>query len=124
MKNPLPMALALLLTAPFAQAEIVDIKWSDTGRFQHTSELAPGKFAELCGPLRQGQSVKWSFGADIPLNFNVHYHVGKDVKFPAKQDQVSSQDGELQVTSAQDYCWMWTNKSATAARLTVTLLKY
>ena len=115
---------ALLLAAAAAQAEIVDLKWSDNGRFQHSTELAPGKFAELCGPLQRGQSVKWTFAADRPLNFNVHYHVGKDVKYPAKQDQVSSQDGELRVDAAQDYCWMWTNKSGVVAKLSVTLLRH
>ena len=40
------------------------------------------------------------------MDFNVHYHEGKDVRFPAKRAQVSKADGTLDVSVDQDYCWM------------------
>jgi hypothetical protein len=44
----------------------------------------PRKFAEIYDSLDAGQTVKWAFGADRVLSFNVHYHVDKDVRYPAK----------------------------------------
>jgi hypothetical protein len=112
--------LALAAAAP-ARAELVELVWKDGGRFGRTLTLAPGKFAEVCGTLRTGQTVAWSFEAAAPLNFNIHYHVDKDVHYPARQDQVSSLTGDLAVTAAQDYCWMWTNKAGKPVRLGLSL---
>jgi hypothetical protein len=67
--------------------------------------------------------VAWQFEASEALNFNVHYHEGKDVRFPAKQDGVTTLRGELKVERDHDYCWMWTNKGKRAATLTVLLKK-
>ena len=101
-------------------------KWStSSGRARGASigsfTVAPGKFAELCGSLSPGQTVNWSFDADGPLNFNIHHHVGKDVQYPKRLNQTYRSRGKLAVKSSQDYCWMWTNKSATAAQLAVRL---
>jgi len=85
--------------------------------------VAPGKFAELCGPLEPGQTSHWSFKSGRPLNFNIHCHVGKDVQYPAKKGQVGSLQGDLAVDSRQDCCWMWVDKSTAAARLTVFLTR-
>ena len=71
-----------------ARAELVDIRWDSAGLFETTMQVAPGKFAEVCGQLAKDQSVVWSFKADQPMNFNIHYHEGKQVVFPAKQDVV------------------------------------
>jgi hypothetical protein len=116
-----PFSALLLAAAPAAHAELVEIVWKDGGRFERSLTVAPGKFAEACGPLRQGQAVMWSFDAPAPLNFNIHYHVDKDVHYPARQDQVGSLKGELAVAAAQDYCWMWTNKSSKPVRLDLSL---
>jgi hypothetical protein len=32
-----------------AQAEVVEIRWSGEGRFEHQATVAPAKFVELCG---------------------------------------------------------------------------
>ena len=111
--------VALAAAAP-ARADLVELVWKD-GRFERTVTVAPGKFAEVCGPLRGGQAVTWSFDAEAPLNFNIHYHVGKDVHYPARQDQVARLQGELPVNAAQDYCWMWTNKGSKPARMDLLL---
>jgi hypothetical protein len=83
--------------------------------------VPPGKFAELCGALKPGQNVTWSFEAKSALNFNIHYHVGKEVRFPAQIDRTQGAQGELQVDAAQDYCWMWTNKTVIPTTLKVDL---
>jgi hypothetical protein len=75
----------------------------------------------LCGKLAVGAKVQRQFDAPAPLNFNIHFHEGKQVRFPAKQDQVAKADGTLRAEVDQDYCWMWTNKSASSASLKLTL---
>ena len=104
-----------------ARAELVEIGWDKAGRFETTVAVAPGKFAEVCGQLDRGQSVAWSFKADRPMNFNIHYHEGKQVVFPAKQDAAVDAQGKLDVSLSQDYCWMWTNKTDLPAQLRTVL---
>ncbi|MBI3367800.1 MAG: hypothetical protein HY021_04950 [Burkholderiales bacterium] len=113
--------VALSLCASLARAEVIDLQWQDGGRFERSLAIAPGKFVELCGPLEAGQAILWSFKADRAVNFNIHYHVDKDVRYPARKDQVASLQGELAVDSKQDYCWMWVNKTTTETKLSVTL---
>jgi len=114
---------SLSVGAPVAHAEVIDLQWQDGGRFERSLTIAPGKSAELCGPLNQGQVISWSFKADRALNFNIHYHVGKDVRYPAKKDQVASLQGALALDSKQDYCWMWVNKTTAVAKLSVALTR-
>ena len=114
-------AVALLLSANVAHAEVVDIAWDASGRFERVLDLAPAKFAEVCGRLTKGQSIAWSFKSGQPLNFNVHYHEGKSVVFPVKKDRSNELDGELQVAVDQDYCWMWENPSGAGTTFTMVL---
>ena len=114
---------ALWTGAGVVRAEIIDLQWQDGSRFERSLMIAPGKFAEICGSLDAGQTVNWAFKADRALNFNVHYHVDKDVRYPAKKDQVKQLNGDLAVDAKQDYCWMWSNKTNTTAKLSVTLMR-
>lgn len=120
MRKHLPIA-ALLAVLSGAHAEVVDIRWSDTGLFEHKGPVAAGKFVELCGKLPAGLAVRWDFEADLPVDFNVHYQVGKDVVFPNKLSAVASAKSTLVTMIEQDYCWMWTNKAAVASTLSVHL---
>jgi len=115
------MLPALVLVASAAHADADDIEWAADGSAAREVQVAPGRFVEWCGKLRRGEKVQWRFDASGPLNFNVHYHQGKDVHFPSKQDAVAKADGTLDIASDQDYCWMWTNKSATPASLKASL---
>ena len=123
MKQALIVAAWLMpaLVTPTAGAEIVDIHWSAEGRFVHQASLAPGKFVELCNKLPAGMKVRWSFDAGMPLEFNVHYHVGNGVAFPFKLSAVANARDTLDTKIEQDYCWMWSNKSAASTSLMVTL---
>jgi hypothetical protein len=121
--KPAMAVLLGLLCAASVKAEIITIaEWQRDLKIEHKLNVVPGKFVEICGPLAPGLTVAWGFEADTPLNFNIHYHLGKEVRYPAKQDQVQKQEGNFVVDAAQDYCWMWTNKSAKASKLNVTLL--
>lgn len=117
------LAATTLSMAAFAATHIVDIVWSPDGRFAHKAQIAAGKFVEVCGKLAVGEGVRWSFTAAAPVDFNIHYHVGKEAVFPAKQTQVSSGRDTLNVAVAQDYCWMWTNKGSAPVSLAVDLAR-
>ena len=114
------LVLALAI-ATGAGADVIDIKWDANGRFERNVNLAPGKFAEVCGKLPAGLKVRWAFNAGMPLDFNVHYHVDKAVVFPSKLTAVAAAKDVLDTKIDQDYCWMWSNKSASATTITVKL---
>lgn len=107
------MALSASVTG--AIADVVEITWDANGRFERTLAVAPGKFIEVCGKLAADAKVHWDFTASTPLDFNVHYHLGKDVVFPSKLSAVATAKDTLAAKSEEDYCWMWSNQSATAA---------
>jgi hypothetical protein len=115
------LALSTPVGATLAANHIVDIQWSNDGRFQHQAQVAAGKFVEICGKLSSGNVIRWSFDGSAPMDFNIHYHVGKDVVFPAKVSQVATGQDTLAVTVPQDYCWMWANKGTTPVNLKVEL---
>ena len=114
-------ALLLAISIPaVAHADIVDIKWND-GRFSHKASIAPKKFLEVCGKQKMGGNVAWQFKGNAPTDFNIHYHVGKDVTYPENRKSVASADGTLSVSIDQDYCWMWSNRSAQPVDIDVSL---
>lgn len=123
----LPATLALatvsLCGGALAASHIVDIAWAANGRFAHEAQIAAGKFVEACGKLSAGERVRWHFTSGAPVDFNIHHHVGKEAVFPVKQTQISSDDDTLNVTVAQDYCWMWTNKGSAPVSLMVELAR-
>jgi hypothetical protein len=117
------LAAATLCGGALAASHIVDIAWAPDGRFTHQAQIAAGKFVEVCGKLSAGKGVRWSFTTGAPVDFNIHYHVGKEAVFPAKQAQIAVGRDTLNVTVAQDYCWMWTNKGSAPVSLTVDLAR-
>ena len=124
MIHRISVALSLaILCSTAARADIIDIAWNEQGRFERRVSVAPGKFAEVCGKLSRADSVAWRFEASGPLNFNIHYHEGKDVRYPERRDALADASGRLQVVLDQDYCWMWTNKSGQAVDLNLLLTR-
>lgn len=117
------VALSALALISEAQAELIAVKWSSDGKFDRTQSIAPGKFAEICEPLAKGTVVMWQFKASGPLNFNIHFHQGKEVVFPEKKDGVSDLQGTLVAQGKEDYCWMWTNKGEAVSSIRVLLAK-
>lgn len=115
------VTLLLLAMAGSVGAAVQDIRWNEAGIHAQTIDIAAGKFAEVCGPLKAGEQVAWSFEADGPLNFNIHFHEGEKVTYPARENGVSKREGELKVEQGQGYCWMWSNKGAQPVRLKLAL---
>jgi hypothetical protein len=113
--------LTALVLGTVSHGEIIEVKWDAANKFERTQAIAPGKFVEICENLPKGSVVKWEFKASAPLNFNVHFHQGKEVSFPEKQDGVSERQGTLIAPSKEDYCWMWANRGDTASNIRVLL---
>jgi len=114
-------ALLLILALPAsAHAELVDLRWAG-GMFSHKASVAPKKFLEVCGKLKSGDAVAWHFIGSAPSDFNIHYHVGKDVSYPENRKEVARADGTLSVPADQDYCWMWSNRSSQPIDIDVNL---
>lgn len=124
MDKQLILTLALAATGGVAQAadtHLVPIEWTTDGAFARELTVPAIKSVEVCGKLPAGAKVAWTFDTTGPLNFNIHFHEGKKVIFPAKQDGTSKGDGTLDTTADQDYCWMWSNKAAQVATLKLKL---
>jgi hypothetical protein len=119
----LSLAMAAITAPGLHAAELIDIAWTGEHLFERRVSIAPGQFAEACGKLAKGEAIAWRFDADQALAFNIHYHVGKTVEYPARLDAARQGDGTLAVALDRDYCWMWTNKTATPAKLALTLSK-
>lgn len=117
------MTLALATLSEPVAAQLVPVEWDAQGQFSKEVAVAPGKFVEVCEKLPKGSRVAWSFDSAAPMDFNIHYHEGKKVKFPAKKAQVAKDAGTLVTRLEQDYCWMWVNKTAAEALLRLALAK-
>ena len=79
--------------------------------FSHT--LKPGGIAEECLRLEAGKSRSFHWAADGPVDFNIHYHRGKDVSYPVKLNGQTEGRGKFTAQAGEDYCWMWTAKRPT-----------
>jgi hypothetical protein len=126
MNTSRPLVLALVVaTASFSAAapDLVALEWSADGTFAKEMTVPAGKFVEACGKLPAKAKVTWTFEAAGPTDFNIHFHEGKKVRFPAKKSAVSQADGTLDAQVEQDYCWMWTNKASTDTSLRFKLTR-
>jgi hypothetical protein len=70
--------------------------------------LEPQGMHEECARLAAGEKRGYSWRADGPVDFNVHYHRGDAAVYPVKRDAMRGDGGTFTAKSAQDYCWMWT----------------
>jgi hypothetical protein len=94
--------LALAFTSALAADTPIDLS------------LAAGKADEACMKLRVGDTLNWRFDADAPVAFNVHHHVGQDVKMPVNVKEARRHEGRLVADHANDWCLMWTAAGAPA----------
>jgi len=79
--------------------------------------LAPGAFDELCFELGAGQSMRYAFDADAPLDFNLHWHHGNELSFPVRIVAVARLGGSFRSPGKEAYCLMWTNRNRVAVPL-------
>ena len=76
--------------------------------------LAPGQMHEECLHLEAGEKRDYSWKADAPVDFNIHYHQEPRVFFPVKRDAMRGDGGTFVAKTAEDYCWMWTARDKAA----------
>lgn len=110
-----------LMITPVAMAGVVDLKWDEQGQFQHQAEIKAGGFLEVCGKLPLGLKIDWQYKSGQALDFNIHYHEGKKLSVPVKYQGKSEAAEQFEVKVAQDYCWMWSNKTKEAATVDLRL---
>ena len=80
--------------------------------------IAPGKVAEVCMPLAEGDTLRWRFKASVALDFNLHHHVDKAVFMPVDRKAVKADSGEQSIDRRNEWCLMWTAPTQ-AKRVTV-----
>ena len=112
---------ALVFSFTTCKAEVISFKLEANPSFKTQANIQPGKFSEVCGKLKKGNLIRWQFDSSAPLEFNIHYHEGKNVIFPYKMSAIKSGEEELLISLGQDYCWMWTNKSKEEVKLEMSL---
>ena len=105
----LSAVLGAVLRATPAAAELVEVPLQPGQSMDRQFTAQPAKFVEVCSKLGKGQTLDWQFDASGPTDFNIHYHLGQQVVYPARESAVKESKGRLDVPLDQDYCWMWTN---------------
>lgn len=110
-----------LAPAQAAQGDLIEIAWSPEGTFEQSVHVEPKRFVEVCGKLPASAAVQWRFESRAALDFNIHFHEGKVVRYPARQNAIAKAAGTLHAPAEQDYCWMWTNKPGKEAAMSFGL---
>lgn len=101
---------AILLLPLFALPAL-----ASEGAGPYSFTLSGKAFDERCLKLAAGESIRYRFRASAPVDFNIHYHRGKEVFFPVKQAAVREAESTFRAESADDYCLMWEHAGAGAA---------
>jgi hypothetical protein len=76
--------------------------------------LAAKEVHEECTRLEAGESRRYHWKSDAPVDFNIHYHRGNDVFYLVKRDAMRGDGGTFTARSGEDFCWMWTAKDRAA----------
>jgi hypothetical protein len=74
-----------------------------TGKpFAHT--IRPRQIAEECFKLPAGETIGYTFESTSPVDFNIHYHRGKDVEYPVRGDQLRQADDRFTAPVSEEFC--------------------
>lgn len=69
--------------------------------------LPPFQIHEECVKLARGDRLEYTFSAEAPVKFNIHYHEGNAVIVPVSRDNVNADSGDFTALIAHEYCLMW-----------------
>lgn len=85
-----------------------------------TLGISPGYQREVCQTLKRGEKRRYSFTSNVPLEFNIHYHLEEAVIHLAVGHDVQSKEGLMAPGADREeiYCWMWVNLQMQPAELT------
>jgi hypothetical protein len=115
-------ALCCASTVQAAETMVMSpVPWDAKQSFLEKLQMPDEATAEVCEKLDGGAKVQWRYKASAPLDFNVHYRVGKKVTVLLRKDHTSRADAVFTAGSAQEYCWSWTNNSEAPVELTLYL---
>lgn len=62
------------------------------------------EFRELCFEITAEDELQYDFQSDQPVDFNIHYHDGLTIHFPAKLTGVTHHAGQFVSEKDQPYC--------------------
>jgi hypothetical protein len=102
-----------LLPAPFLALLALPALAASASDSSFSVSLDASKMHESCVRLEKGETARFEWKSDQPLDFNIHYHVGNEVFYPVKKDGVTQGKDTFKASIAQDYCWMWTASKVT-----------
>ena len=103
-----PSGIILLTTFLLAAAST---RASDgEGRF--SIHLRERGFDERCIRLDAGESIRYRFSASASVDFNIHYHRGKEVFYPVMARATRAADASFSAPHADTYCLMWERTDA------------
>ncbi len=108
MKFCIALITALVPVATFASV-------SGLGSFGR--DVPARGFEEVCVELKAGDRVRYQFRASGDVDFNIHYHRGKEVFYPVKSAATRSADAVFTAPHADGYCLMWERKGEGAVRV-------
>ena len=119
----LPSILSLSKGVPRTLALVIALAAMATGAVAAKDHpiriaIAPGKGAEVCMPLVEGDTLHWRFKASAALDFNLHHHIDKEVLMPVDRKAVKADKSELVIDRRNEWCLMWTAPTL-ARRVTV-----
>jgi hypothetical protein len=103
-----------LLAALCALAPLLCPAADGTAASSFSASLEPRALHEECAHLAAGEKRNYSWRADAPVDFNVHYHRGEEAIYPVKRDAMRGDGGTFVAKTAEDYCWMWTARDRPA----------
>ena len=87
------------------------------GHLEREVRIEPGKFEEPCFPMALADQLQFSFESDAVLDFNIHYHEGKDIFFPVELSAITRYEQNYFAPISHQYCMMWTNRGETPVTL-------
>jgi uncharacterized protein YcfL len=81
---------------------------------KHAGSLEIGKeqVVEICSEMSKGQSLELRYKANIPVNFNLHYHDAETVIPLIPKQSLPTFKHTITLKSLQEYCLMWTGLSS------------
>ena len=114
--------LMVLSTACFSTLAVANIQKQGEPT-PHVVKLPKekGKFAELCFVGTAGQLLHFATQTDDTVEFNVHVHLGDDVRYPISETIEGKHQYQHMLKETGDYCFMWTRLQESRDTSTVTL---
>ena len=86
-----------------------------------THAIRPRGFAEECFKLGAGETIGYAFESSAAVDFNIHFHRGNDVAYPVQADAVQRATDRFTAPSGEEFCLMWTNRTAAPVTVKGTL---